>query len=263
MVSSVLLVIASSIAFARCASVPIKPGKYCATAPVKGVGNACIIFDYESESKARLTYRFSLHTISIKYNDVSMSGNEVILKRRGHTEGPELFPYYKVGFTLNVTDDGLKMITKDGKSIYHFSSGTCTAAEGSGNCGATSNQQRRLTPQYPKDSDINGSYWDNPEPDHFQTKLAFFWFTILPYASAVFYDSSKYQDLVDSAYWQTYHESGVDRYYATIRLMGADDNLVSSLWSIQAELRYYYDWNEVHFVPYNNSNPTRVLLHHQ
>ncbi|KAF4680046.1 hypothetical protein FOZ60_014158 [Perkinsus olseni] len=104
--------------------VALQPGKYCAL-PVVGeqfpqmISTACIFFDYESPSKATLGYNYYyLQLFNVKYDNVVFKDGDVILKRRGgHTEGPELYPYFDVGFDLKVSPmhpDVVQMVAKDG-----------------------------------------------------------------------------------------------------------------------------------------------------
>ncbi|KAF4744735.1 hypothetical protein FOZ62_015222 [Perkinsus olseni] len=68
----------------------------------------------------------------MRYDNVTFEDDKIILKRYGHTEGPEVYPYFDVGFDLKVTSDTpdvVEMVAKDGTYAYTLTRG-CTPPPG-------------------------------------------------------------------------------------------------------------------------------------
>ncbi|KAF4655715.1 hypothetical protein FOZ61_007430 [Perkinsus olseni] len=64
---------------------------------------------------------FGIHGYSLRYNDVTFEGDKIILKRHWRTEGPDLFPYFDVGFDLRWSPSSpgvVQMVAK--KALYSY-----------------------------------------------------------------------------------------------------------------------------------------------
>ncbi|KAF4689765.1 hypothetical protein FOZ60_001193 [Perkinsus olseni] len=94
---------------------PVQPGRYCLLQPISPFGffkdsnssrAACLKFTYTSPTKATLQYRSADEfEVILNYNEVILEGEDLTLKRRGSTEGPDLFPYINTKFFLTVPAD--------------------------------------------------------------------------------------------------------------------------------------------------------------
>ncbi|KAF4684000.1 hypothetical protein FOZ60_008366 [Perkinsus olseni] len=117
----------------------LAPGKYCHLQPtqvddrglVPDIYYAFLYFEYESPSRSELAYNhLDYNWFKIEYDDVTFEDNQVVLRRRNSTEGPELYPYFKVGFNLTVPSgksDVLLMVAKDGTYSHELTTQACTA----------------------------------------------------------------------------------------------------------------------------------------
>ncbi|KAF4673983.1 hypothetical protein FOL47_009901 [Perkinsus chesapeaki] len=97
-------------------AVGLEPGKYCYQQL------------YISPSKASITYNyFDKQWYHIKYDNISFEEDNVILKRLGHVEGSELYPYFDVGFDLKVNKAGeVHLVGKNGlKYDYKLANDSC------------------------------------------------------------------------------------------------------------------------------------------
>ncbi|KAF4655711.1 hypothetical protein FOZ61_007426, partial [Perkinsus olseni] len=116
----------------------LEPGRYCAFPVWKEIPQrddiaGCMFFDYKSESSAEFVYTlFTAHFFAMRYDNVTFEDDKIILKRYGHIEGPEVYPYFDVGFDLKVTSDTpdvVEMVAKDGTYAYTLTRG-CTPPPG-------------------------------------------------------------------------------------------------------------------------------------
>ncbi|KAF4662259.1 hypothetical protein FOL46_005385 [Perkinsus olseni] len=105
----------------------LQPGKYCAF-PVKlRVFATCLFFEYHSPTSAYLVYNyFDRHFFAMGYDNVKLEDDKIIMTRYGHTEGPELYPYFDVGFDLKVSSDKpdvVRVVAKNDKYTYSLTKG--------------------------------------------------------------------------------------------------------------------------------------------
>ncbi|KAF4721889.1 hypothetical protein FOZ62_026345, partial [Perkinsus olseni] len=175
------------------------PGKYCAL-PVVGeqfpqmISKACIFFDYESPSKATLGYNYyNLQLFNVKYDNVVFKDGDVILKRRGgHTEAPELYPYFDVGFDLKLSPihpDVVQMVAKDGSYIYNLSR-NCTGPKSylpASPCSTSPKGGSRLLSTADRQPD--GIYSAYPGPDFNAIHFYTYKYGTIPYAGGTLFNS--------------------------------------------------------------------------
>ncbi|KAF4701149.1 hypothetical protein FOZ62_001720, partial [Perkinsus olseni] len=126
-------IVVTSIAALTSGGSPLQPGKYCSEY-LHGKGDnllyeSCLYFEL-GPSTAKIDYLnyLNLHYFTFRYDNVTFEDDTFILKRHGHTEGQELYPYFDVGFDVKVsteTPDVVKMVTKDGKHVYELTTKSC------------------------------------------------------------------------------------------------------------------------------------------
>ncbi|KAF4689766.1 hypothetical protein FOZ60_001194 [Perkinsus olseni] len=159
------------------AAQPIPPGQYCVMQPISNYGffgnsntsrAACLKFTYASPRRATLEYKSADgFGVYLRYDEVIINGESLTLKRRGSTEGPDVFPYIKTKFRLTVPADpnfrGFVLHRDDGAPPLALSAGGCTRPPGTESfCG--DNSLRALEEEdafgdfYPGENDFGDFY---------------------------------------------------------------------------------------------------------
>ncbi|KAF4651324.1 hypothetical protein FOZ61_007109, partial [Perkinsus olseni] len=126
-------IVVTSIAALTSGGSPLQPGKYCSEY-LHGKGDnllyeSCLYFEL-GPSTAKIDYLnyLNLHYFTFRYDNVTFEDDTFILKRHGHTEGQELYPYFDVGFDVKVSTETpavVKMVTKDEKHVYELTTKSC------------------------------------------------------------------------------------------------------------------------------------------
>ncbi|KAF4652645.1 hypothetical protein FOZ61_009558 [Perkinsus olseni] len=95
-------------------------------------GKYCVVQEeYDSPSKAKLVYNYlDWHSFKFEYDDIFIrDSGEILLRRHGDVEGPNLYPYLNVAFNLSVVPgqtDSVRMAAKDGSYVHYLTTQACT-----------------------------------------------------------------------------------------------------------------------------------------
>ncbi|EER03196.1 hypothetical protein Pmar_PMAR019973 [Perkinsus marinus ATCC 50983] len=248
----------------------LKPGKYCAyqdvLSPKPGVMfKGCMFFQYDSPGKAIVGYNyFGNHYYAFWYESAVIKDNTFILKRLGHSEGPEIYPYYEVGFDLKVPPGSagvVQMVSKKGEYVHNLTmeacaerpkhASTCTAIPDASELSATTDGS--LAADEELVTDIYGAC----SPDFVCTYFE----ATGPVALTKFVDFRS-QSYTRSAVYN----SGLGRitliqgsHGERILLDNPYVNKTRQFVNVPAQWVYFRGNNSVEFVPNNKSKPSVVL----
>ncbi|KAF4655714.1 hypothetical protein FOZ61_007429 [Perkinsus olseni] len=233
----------------------LEPAAYCAYQFVRRNHDpsydtyACMYFHYYSERKTKLVYNyFGGSGYILTYDNVTFEDDKIILRRQGLTEGPELYPYFEVGFDLltsPASPDVVHMVAR--KGLYNFTltkdcrrpprSYTARCAEPRG---AASRQLRDVVTDEKQPKGDEGRILGGSGRG-----IAFLWDA---FATTLDYITGEYDYTLDKK------ASG-----EIFRFETNFTQLTFQFFKIDAEFVYYSAQNAVYFVPNNKSNP-RIKL---
>ncbi|EER03198.1 hypothetical protein Pmar_PMAR019975 [Perkinsus marinus ATCC 50983] len=246
----------------------LKPGKYCAYqdvfSPTPGMMlRGCMFFQYDSPGEAIVGYNyFGIHYYAFRYDSAVIKDNTFILKRFGRSEGPEIYPYYEVGFDLKVppgSAEVVQMVSKKGDYVHNL---TMTACENpkkyDAACVAIPYAVSAPDGSLTSDEETPTGLYDNRIGPHdvstyFRAKdslarISFRdWRSPLGQSSAIYNSGTGPMKLSKARCGELIQ---LDNFYKTKQFV-----------NVPAQWFYFSYDNTVEFVPNNKSKPSVVLIH--
>ncbi|EER01842.1 hypothetical protein Pmar_PMAR028292 [Perkinsus marinus ATCC 50983] len=248
----------------------LKPGKYCAYqdvfSPTPGMMlRGCMFFQYDSPGEAIVGYNyFGIHYYAFRYDSAVIKENTFILKRFGRSEGPEIYPYYEVGFDLKVSPGSaevVQMVSKKGDYVHNL---TMTACENptkyDAACVAIPYAVSAPDGSLTSDEETPTGLYDNRIGPHdvstyFRAKDSLArtsfrdWRSPLGQSSAIYNSGASPMKLSKA------------RCGELIQLDNLYVNKTKQFVNVPAQWLYFSYDNTVEFVPNNKSKPSVVLIH--
>ncbi|KAF4683498.1 hypothetical protein FOZ63_017083 [Perkinsus olseni] len=220
-------------------------------------------FQFDCYRSAQLVYNyFGIHGYSLRYNDVTFEGDKIILKRHGRTEGPDLFPYFDVGFDLRWSPSSpgvVQMVAK--KALYSYNlTRDCTAPPGSKTAKCV---EPRATASRELGSTVTdgpppiGKYSAVPGPDGNAIEFSATPGLSTSWAGATLWDASECSfDYVTGDSEYTLEKEGSGEIF---KFSNPLTDLTSDFLKVGAEFAFNSAENAVYFVPNDKSKP-RIKL---